>query len=301
MTYKGIIEWLIKGDVSIQYQTRRDLLNANNKVLTGLRKRIEKEGWGKTYLEKRGENGLWGNGVYSPKWISTHYTLMDLKSLCINPNNKESSETAELLINRGHGKRGDLCITGMSLGFYSYFRVLDDKYKPYVDYILDKQFEDGGWNCRYKEGATHSSVHTTINILEGLLEFRKSGHNYRKEEIMLVEKRAREFLLEHRLFKSHRTGEIMNIKMTRLSFPTRWYYDILRALEYFRNANAPYDERMNDSIKLILKKRRKDGTWPLQQKHRGRVHFDMEKPGKASRWNTLRALRTLKYLNKINY
>lgn len=93
---------------------------------------------------------MWGNGVYSPKWISMHYTLMDFKYLCIDSNNKESRKAAELLIDRGHGKRGDLCITGMSLGFYSYFGVLDHKYKLYVDYILEKQFEDGGWNCRYK-------------------------------------------------------------------------------------------------------------------------------------------------------
>jgi hypothetical protein len=146
---------------------------------------------------------------------------MDLKSLCVDPCNKKVREAAKLLIDRGHGKRGDLCITGMSLGFYSYFGVLDDKYKPYVDYILEKQFEDGGWNCRYKERATHSSVHTTMNILEGLLEFRKTGKQYRSKEILSAEKRAQEFLLQHRLFKSHRTGEVMNIKMTRLSFPSR--------------------------------------------------------------------------------
>ncbi|MFW6119495.1 MAG: hypothetical protein ACOC80_01125 [Petrotogales bacterium] len=297
MTYSEIIDWLLKGDVSIQYQTKRDLLKSNDIELEELRERIKKEGWGKSYLERKGKNGLWGNGVYSPKWISTHYTLMDLKSLCIDPYNKESREAAELLIKRGHGKRGDLCITGMSLGFYAYFNVLDDKYEPYIDYILENQFEDGGWNCRYKEGTSHSSVHTTINILEGLLEFRKTGFSYRKEEIITAEKRAGEFLLKHRLFRSHRTGEVMNIKMTRLSFPSRWYYDILRSLEYFRNACAPYDERMDDAIMMILKKKRKNGTWPLQQKHRGIVHFDMEKPGKSSRWNTLRALRTLKYLN----
>jgi hypothetical protein len=299
MTYEEIINWLLDGDISIQYQAKRDLLVEESKKLQDLREKIDKEGWGKAFLDKKGEDGLWGNGVYFPKWVSTHYTLMDLKSLCIDSYNKKAREAAKLLIDRGHGKRGDLCITGMSLGFYSYFGVLDHKYKPYVDYILEKQFEDGGWNCRYKEGAKHSSVHTTINILEGLLEFRKTGKQYRNKEILSAEKRAQEFLLQHRLFKSHRTGEVMNIKMTRLSFPSRWYYDILRSLEYFRNADVSYDERMDDSIELILKERKKDGTWPLQQKHKGRVHFDMETPGKPSRWNTLRVLRTLKYFGKI--
>lgn len=78
-----------------------------------------------------------------------------------------------------------------------------------------------------------------------------------------------------------------------LSYPSRWKYDILRALDYFRDAAVPYDPRMQDALDVLLSKRRKDGRWPVQAKHPGQTHFDMEQTGQPSRWNTLRALRVL--------
>jgi hypothetical protein len=82
--------------------------------------------------------------------------------------------------------------------------------------------------------------------------------------------------------------------MTMLSYPGRWKFDALRALDYFQSIKLPYDPRMSDGMNLLMKKKCKDGYWPVQQKYAGLVHFDMEQTGKASRWNTLLALRVLK-------
>jgi hypothetical protein len=83
---------------------------------------------------------------------------------------------------------------------------------------------------------------------------------------------------------------------TRFSFPPQWHYDVLRALDYFRSTAAPPDERCADAIDLVLERRRVDGRWPLQHTHRARVHFQMEEgDGKPSRWNTLRAIRVLRW------
>jgi hypothetical protein len=109
-----------------------------------------------------------------------------------------------------------------------------------------------------------------------------------------AEAAARDFLLVHELFKSDRTGEIIHEDFLRLSFPGRWRYDILRALDYFKDAGVDWDERMGPALEVVLKKRRVDGRWPLQAKIPGKIHFQMEVPGKPSRWNTLRALRVLK-------
>jgi hypothetical protein len=131
--------------------------------------------------------------------------------------------------------------------------------------------------------------------LEGIQEYKANGYAYRLDELEEAAARAREFILMHRLYLSDRTGEIINKRFLMLSYPSRWFYDILRALAYFQSAGVPYDPRMGPALDVLQKKRRKDGTWPVQAKHTGQVHFNMEKTGGSSRWNTLRALRVLEH------
>jgi hypothetical protein len=184
----------------------------------------------------------------------------------------------------------------MGLNYACYFGAEEGGLRSIVDFILSQQLPDGGFNCRFnRAGAVHSSLHSTLSILEGILEYRENGYRYRVKELEKAEREAGEFLLEHKLFRSHRTGEVIDKKMLMLSHPSRWKYDILRALDYFQAAGARYDRRMDDAVEILLKKRRADGTWPLQARHAGQTHFDMEKTGQPSRWNTLRALRVLKY------
>jgi hypothetical protein len=155
---------------------------------------------------------------------------------------------------------------------------------------------DKGFNCNSNtKGAVHSSLHTTISVLEGILEYAKNGYMYRIKDLRNAEAGSREFILRHRLYKSDHTGQIIDRKMLMLSYPSRWRYDILRSLDYFSFAGVDYDPRMDDAVQVLLKKRRTDGRWPVQAKHPGQTYFDMEKAGEPSRLNTLRALRVLKH------
>jgi hypothetical protein len=163
-----------------------------------------------------------------------------------------------------------------------------------VEHLLGQQMADGGWNCERPKGATHSSFHTTISVLEGLHEY---GLAYPAQVDVMRDSvlRAHEFLLLHRLYRSHRTGEVADPAMARITFPPRWRYDFLRGLDYFRWAGAAPDERMSDAIALLRSKQTPDGRWKLGANWPGRVFFEMEKVGEASRWNTLRALRVLRW------
>ncbi len=298
-----IIEWLMEGDISIQYQVYRDLLNSEKKLL---RPRIEAEGWGADFLAHRLENGHWGRGFYQPKWTSTHYSLLDLRNLSIAQKNSEIKQTLDLIFKFEKGpdgginpsrniKQSDVCINGMVLNYSSYFGVEEAELKSIVDFLISQHMKDGGFNCHSnRNGAIHSSVHTTLSVAEGILEYSKNGYRYRTSELQKAEQESREFILQHKFFKSDRTGKIIDKKMLMLSYPSRWRYDILRALDYFQFAGVDYDNRMAPAIAVLLIKRRKNGKWPLQAKHPGQTHFDMEKSGEPSRWNTLRALRVLK-------
>jgi hypothetical protein len=301
-----ILNWLLAGDQSIIYQTNRDLLVTDEKNLNHLRKKIAYNGWGKQFLDKRNnETGLWGNGIYSPKWISTTYTMLDLKNIGIHPETREYIESSSILVDRlwkipkkSKEKYLDLCICGMLLNLCCYAGIDSSKINEIVDFILDKQFNDGGWNCRWEYDKDHSSLHTTINILEGLREYLDNGYSYKKKEINQAVIKAHEFILMHNLFKSDKTKKIIHKDMIMLSYPSRWKYDILRCLDYFWSADEKYDRRMGDALEIIIKKQLKNNHWPVQKKHAGLVHYDMEETGKESRWNTLRALRVLKKYKK---
>ena len=144
----------------------------------------------------------------------------------------------------------------------------------------------------------HSSFHTTINVLEGLREY-VDLNGSQAATVVKAEARAREFLLAHRLYRSHRTNDVVKPAFARFSFPPRWHHDVLRALDYFRASNAPYDARLEDPVGVVLRKRRADGRWVLQNRHPGKTFFELEQVGKPSRWNTLRALRVLAWWQRV--
>ncbi len=305
MNEQQIIEWLLEGDVSIQYQVHRDLLGND---IRELQDRIAKEGWGMRFLSKRNPNGHWGLRFYQPKWISTHYTLLDLRNLNISPDNDIAKETILHVLSSGKSEDGgialgpsttkfsDVCVNGMFLNYASYFKTDEHYLYSIVDSILNEIMPDGGFNCRTtRSGAKHSSLHTTISVLEGLYEFYKSGYAYRVNDISGAKTNAEEFILLHHLFLSDRTGKIIKKEFLKMPYPSRWKYDILRALDYFQYAKYKWDIRMEPAIQELEKKRNKNSTWNLQAKHPGQVHFEMEKAGKPSRWNTLRAMRVLKH------
>jgi len=130
--------------------------------------------------------------------------------------------------------------------------------------------------------------------LEGLWEYEKSFVN-NLSELREARQRGIEFLLQHRLFRSHKTGKVFDSKMTRLTFPSGWRYDIMRALDYIREVDEGKDERMVEAINIIIKKRGIGGVWLMQSRPPGKLFFEMENMGEPSRWNTLRALRILKW------
>ena len=307
MNHEDIIIWLLNGDVSIQYQVQRNLLSSERE---DLRNRIGSEGWGFQFLSKRRSDGHWGQKFYQPKWTSSHYTLLDLRNLCIDPLQPLIRESVDMIATTEKGPDGgirpigsvqksDVCINGMFLNYASYFRTDKNKLKSVIDFILSQHMKDGGFNCMYnRSGAKHSSLHSTLSVVEGITEFEMNGYQYKLEELKRVEKEAKEFILTHRLYLSDRTGEIIHKDFLRLAYPGRWRYDILRALDYFRHSNSKYDERMKPALEILIQKRRKDNRWPLQAKHPGQVHFEMEKPGNPGRWNTLRAMRVINHFMK---
>jgi hypothetical protein len=299
------VAWLLEGDAAVRWQAMRDLLDYQEPGWVTERDRVAGEGWGRRLLEFQDPEGTWRRSIYG-KWNGTHYTLLLLRGLGLAPGNPAALRGAEVLlraglqpdggINYGTGRpaHSETCITGMALAICAHFGVPSERLASLFEHLMRVQTPDGAWNCQWTRGSKHGSFHTTINVLEGLMEFGHSSPRHR-EAALMAQAQGREFLLAHRLFRSHTTGAVVNSSLTRFSFPSYWYYDVLRALDYFQAAGAPKDERLRDAIDLLQKRRQVDGSWLLQNRHPGPVWFELEPVSRPSRFNTLRCLRVLRW------
>jgi len=301
-----VVTWLMRGDPAIRWQTMRDLLGESTPLWQEERNRVGETGWGARLLAQQNPDGNWGRGLYQPKWTCTTYTMQVLRRLGLPPRHPAALRACRLYLSEGIGEDGGInfwkhrstvsetCVSGIVLSQLAYFRPRGAKLSGIVDYLLGEQMADGGWNCQRVNGAVHSSFHTTINVLEGLREYILADGS-RVSKAIQAEAQGREFLLQHRLYRSSTTGNIVHTAMTRFHFPPRWRHDVLRALDYFQTAYATPDERLTDAIDLVLKRRRKDGRWLLPSRYKGAVFFELEVSGQPSRWNTLRAMSVLNW------
>lgn len=242
-------------------------------------------------------------GTYSPRWISTTFTLLLLRDLGLDPASVEARRAVGLVRDNSKWEEGgqdyfdgevEPCINGMAVAIGAYF---GENVNQIVDRLLGEQLGDGGWNCEAERGSTRGSFDTTISVLEGLLEYERATGGSPK--VTEARRTGEEYLLERRLMRRLSTGEIIDPAWLQFSYPPRWHYDVLRGLDYLRGAGIEPDERLTETIDLVEHKRQPDGRWLLENTHPGRVHFEMDEgDGQPSRWNTLRALRVLAWAGR---
>ncbi len=298
----SVLDWLLRGDPALRWQVERDLADRPPHKWTGTQALIATEGWGKRLLTEQDPGGMWGGGLYGPKWISTTYTMLLLRRFGLDPPNPQALAGVRRLLDDADWDEGGVsywsgrvlaerCVNGMVLSIASWFDANDPRIDGIAQLLIGARLPDGGWNCNDHLGATHSSMHTTISALEGLLEWKRRRGSSAADEAIAT---GHEFLLEHRMFRSHRTGEVISKAWTRPSFPPRWHYDILRGLDHMRDAGAAPDPRAEEAVEIVRAGARK-GRWPLGPRYSGRTYFRMEEGAGGGRWNTLRARRVLRW------
>jgi len=302
----NVIDWLLDSDPAIRWQVMRDLTHEPADVVAAERSRVATEGWGARLLELQAPDGLWAGMAFSQERTDTFHVLELLRRLGLDPASEQAQRALGLV--REHVTWGDgawwnppwaesryfegevePCINGNVVSTGSYFGV---DMGPLVERLLGEQLPDGGWNCEVENGATVSSLATTINVLEGLLEHERStGGDERAAD---ARRRGEAYLLERRLFRRKSTGEVIDPTWLQFSFPTWWHYDVLRGLDYLRDAGIEPDDRMAEAVGIVEGNRDADGRWPLQNPHGGESFIELDEgDGKPSRWNTLHALRVL--------
>ena len=306
------LDWLLDSDPAIHWQVLRDLVGAPSEVVTAERAKVATQGWAAQLLALQGEDGQWDGGALFPAhftgeqfkkegqpWTATEPTLTLLRIFGVDPYN----ETARRAVAKVHDHcrwehagepffsgETDTCINGRIISLGVYFSQNVD---GIVERLLNEQLEDGGWNCERENGSVRSSFDSTINVLEGLLAYEKTTGGSKK--VIEARRHGEEYILERKLFRRKTTGEAARSTYLQFAFPTRWHYDVLRGLDYFRTTGSPPDPRMDEAIKLVQSKKQSDGRWLLEHAYRGKVYFTLEEVGQPSRWNTLRAMRVLRW------
>lgn len=312
-----VVTWLLDSDPAIRWQVMRDLLDAPEPEWAIERAKVETEGWGARLLALEDDDGQWAGGAFFPNdftrqewenegqpWTATAWALAQLREFGLDPTSDRAQEMVELIRTNARWDHDDQpywegeveeCINGRTVADGSYFGV---DMSALVDRLVSERLEDGAWNCERANGSLVSSIDTTINVLEGLLEFERAtgGTN----ESRTARRSGEEYFLKRNLYRRLSSGEPADEDFLKFIHPNRWRHDILRGLDYFRSAGVLTgtrpDPRLEDPIHYLVSRRRDDGRWALDWDPGGRRWFDVDDgEGNPSRWITLRALRVLKW------
>jgi hypothetical protein len=304
-----VLDWLLDADPAISWQAMRDLTDAPSAAIAAMRARVPQEGIGAAILRCQDADGAWRHPG-RPDWLPTLFSLLLLRATGADPTDfavrstLSRSETnlrwsdVESWNVRGPEFGGnpffageeEPCINGGVLAMGSYF---GHPAESLARRLLSEQLPDGGWNCEAPK-SQRSSFHTTICVLEGLLEYERAAGS--APEITSARRRGEEYLLTRALFRRHSTGEVANQEFLELAFPPRYHYDVLRALDYFRATGASPDPRLVEAVTLLQNRCQPDGRWLLDRAYDESLPMPVgETAGEPSRWNTLRALRVLRW------
>ena len=312
-----VLDWLLESDPAVRWQVQRDLLDAPEEEWRAERARVATEGWGAELLGHEDADGQWDGGSFFPAgfteeefhetgqpWTASAWALTQLREFGLDPDSGPARRAVRLI---GENSRWDYdgspfwqgeveeCINGRTVADGSYFGV---DMTPLVERLVGEVQPDGGWNCECANGSTRSSFDTTINVLEGLLEFERATGGTPASRWALMS--GEEFLLERALYRRLSTGRPADPEFLRFSYPARWHYDLLRALDHFRAAAMLHgdrpDPRLAEAVEHVRSRRHHDGMWALDHAWRGRHWLSMDAgEGEPSVWITLKALRVLRW------
>jgi hypothetical protein len=308
----ALLGWLLAGDPAVRWQVLRDLTDAAPAVVAAERRRVAVAGWGAQLLALQRRDGTWGGAAWNRGWDSTMHVLWLLQLLGLEATDTVAQRALARVVEgvtwRGAGPpecdhhrffEGEIepCINAQVATAGAYFGV---DVAALVTRLLAEQLVDGGWNCDARAGSTRSSFNTTICVLEALLAYERAFGAHL--EVTASRLRGQAYLLERGLFRRRSSGEAIardrkgGSDWTRFAFPTWWHYDVLRGLDYLREAGVIPDERTAEAVALVAAQRGVDGRWTLAVQHQGTMPVALgEGVGEPSRWITLRALRVLRW------
>jgi hypothetical protein len=311
----NVIDWLLEEDQpSVRYHTLVDLRGRkpDDPEVKAAYSTIPRVGWAHDLLRTQKPKGYWE--AHEPRtvreWVAfLRFPLYDssiwkgivLSDLGLTATNPRVRRLADRIFeyklhlsSEVNLFTEEVCIVGNVARMLTRFGYYDDRrVRKLYDWMIEDQREDGGWNCS-------TGTPGTLDAWEALAAFAATPKAKRSGRIERSISRGAEFYLERRLFREGRRYA----PWFRLHYPNHYFYDIMVGLDLMTELGYSDDRRLQPALKILMDKRRPDGTWLLDRVHpdiepaegftRKPTPFVLEAPGKPSKWITLTALRVLK-------
>src|SRR5712692_5676500 len=268
------VKWLLEsGDPSISYLTLTEILDrpSDSKEVLASKNEIPNGPIVKTLLSGQQADGGFGVHPYQ-KWTGAHWRLVSLVELGIPSGFRPAVKATDLVLKwlLGEAHLGNVpkinglyrrCASqeGNALAACSRLGLAEDpRVVKLAESLVEWQWPDGGWNCDRRPEADHSSVNESLSTLWGLVEYQRATGD---REFLKPIERASEFYLQHRLFRSDHTGEIIHQDIVNAHYPLYWHCDILQELTILSRAGKLDDPRTEEALDIVQKKRDHDGLW----------------------------------------
>jgi hypothetical protein len=268
------VEWLLRSeDPSIRYFTFTDILDKPEQSLKVEKTRGLIPSGPRVRILLDGQQSDGGFGVHPyQKWTGAHWRLVSLVELGVpsefGPAVRATDLVLEWLLGEAHLRnvpkingRYRRCASqeGNALAVCSRLGLAEDpRVVKLAESLVGWQWTDGGWNCDRNPDADHSSVNESLSTLWGLVEYQRATGDL---DFLKPIWRASEFFLQHNLFRSDHTGEMIHPDMIKLHYPVYWHCDILQELVILSRAGRLADPRTKEALDIVEKKRRSDGLW----------------------------------------
>jgi hypothetical protein len=283
-------DWLIKVDPAMEWQVLRDLDGEPAERYLIARARVAHSGWGEALLAQQNDDGSWGSpeptGWADSPDGSTTYALSILRLFQIDPADtavRAAIDRVQAGVTYVYQDRTpyfdgetEVCINGMVLANAGYFRVDDDGPTRIADRLLGQQLPDGGWNCE-APGSHRGSFHSTLCVLEGLLEWNRWRPDPRLREALDV---GIAYLMDRGMMNRATTGGRIDDAFLVPASPPGSRYDIVRGLDFLRDAGIEADERLDAALDTLQSLRTAEGRWS-----QGAVHPGLESERERDYWN----------------
>jgi hypothetical protein len=272
---------------------------------------LAKRGWAKDILRLQRPGGHWEarKDLYRPKYTATMWRFLVLADLGLTARDPPMGKACELFLTEYAREDGgfdtpgadasELCLTGnVARTLYRCGYGEDRRVRAAYDWLVEHQREDGGWHCFY-DGTFGRG---TLDAWEGLSAFAELPRAAQTPRIRRSIEAGAEFFLERELLHQGRRY----VPWSRTHYPIHYYYDFLVGLDMLTRLGYGDDRRLGPALELLRRKRRADGTWPLDKVHpdlgagagyrfrKKPRRFALETEGRPSKWITLTALRVLK-------
>jgi hypothetical protein len=264
----GLASLLASKEPSVRMLARRDLLGERVPLK---RRQVLQGSWVRALLAGQRTDGDFGVPPYS-KWTGAHWRLVSLVELGVpqgypqacaaadgvldwlaGENHRSGIRVVNGLVRAHASQEGNALAVAARLGMAG-----DPRARLLAESLLEWQWPDGGWNCDVHAQGRRSSFHESLIPMWGLHEYAAATGDADARRAAL---RTGELLLDHRLFRSLRTGRPIHSTWTKLHYPAYWHYDILQALLMLSRMGLASDPRASDAIGILESRRRPDGTW----------------------------------------